>query len=52
LTPANVGEAIEKIRPFGVDLCSGVRTDGRLDPAKLQAFIDAVRRTDVAVHQG
>jgi len=52
LTPANVGEAIEKIRPFGVDLCSGVRTDGRLDPAKLQAFIDAVRRTDAAVHQG
>lgn len=45
LTPANVGEAIRKIGPFGVDLCSGVRTDGRLDPAKLQAFVDAVRQS-------
>jgi phosphoribosylanthranilate isomerase len=45
LTSANVSEAIEKIRPFGVDLCSGVRTDGRLDPAKLQAFVAAVRQS-------
>ena len=51
LTPANVGEAIEKIRPFGVDLCSGVRTDGGLDPTKLHSFIEAVRRTDAAGHQ-
>jgi phosphoribosylanthranilate isomerase len=34
------------VRPFGVDLCSGVRTAGRLDREKLEAFIDAVRRTD------
>jgi phosphoribosylanthranilate isomerase len=43
LTAANVGEAIRTIHPFGVDLCSGVRTDGRLDGAKLEAFIEAVR---------
>jgi phosphoribosylanthranilate isomerase len=46
LTPANVGEAIRLVRPFGVDLCSGVRTDRRLDPTKLTAFVQAVRRED------
>lgn len=43
LTPANVGEAIAKVAPFGVDLCTGVRTDGHLDPEKLAAFMAAVR---------
>ncbi len=43
LTPGNVGEAIRRVCPFGVDLCSGVRTDGRLDGDKLAAFIEAVR---------
>jgi len=46
LTAGNVGDAIRQIRPFGVDLCSGVRTAGRLDPAKLGAFVAAVRRAD------
>lgn len=46
LTPANVGEAIRRVQPFGVDLCSGVRTEGRLDPGKLTAFVQAVRRED------
>jgi len=46
LTPANVGKAIRRVKPFGVDLCSGVRTDGRLDPIKLDAFVEAVRRAD------
>lgn len=48
LTVNNVGEAIRTVRPFGVDLCSGVRTDGRLDQEKLVAFIDAVQRADTA----
>jgi phosphoribosylanthranilate isomerase len=43
LNPGNVAEAIARVRPFGVDLCSGVRTDGRLDPAKLARFVTAVR---------
>jgi len=38
----NVRQAIETVRPFGVDVCSGVRTEGRLDPNKLEAFIKAV----------
>jgi phosphoribosylanthranilate isomerase len=46
ISPSNVGEAIRRVRPFAVDLCSGVRTDGRLDQQKLIAFIDAVRSAD------
>ena len=38
----NVRQAIETVKPFGVDICSGVRTEGRLDPDKLAAFIKAV----------
>ena len=43
LTPENVGEAIRTVRPWGLDVCSGVRTDGRLDPDKLGRFFDAVQ---------
>jgi phosphoribosylanthranilate isomerase len=43
LTAENIGQAIEEVGPFGVDLCSGVRTDGRLDAAKLKRFFSAVR---------
>lgn len=39
----NVQEAIHTVRPFGLDLCTGVRTDGRLDASKLGAFMAAVR---------
>ena len=41
LRPSNVREAIEAVGPFGLDVCSGVRTDGRLDPEKVTAFIAA-----------
>lgn len=43
LRPDNVGQAIAEVRPFAVDLCTGVRTEWRLDPAKLRAFMEAVR---------
>jgi phosphoribosylanthranilate isomerase len=43
LDPGNVREAIEAVEPFGVDVCSGVRTGGQLDAAKLAAFVAAVR---------
>jgi phosphoribosylanthranilate isomerase len=43
LTPENVGQAIEEVGPFGVDVCSGVRTDGMLEAAKLKRFFSAVR---------
>ena len=37
----NVAEAVRRVGPFGLDICSGVRTDGNLDAAKLDAFIRA-----------
>jgi len=46
LSPANVAEAIARVKPFGVDLCTGVRTDGALDAEKLGDFMAAVRRAD------
>lgn len=39
----NVKEAIETVQPFGIDLCSGVRTQGQLDPQKLKEFFDEIR---------
>ena len=42
LNAANVREAIEMVGPFGVDVCSGVRTEGRLDAGKLAALMAAV----------
>ena len=44
LTPENVGQAVEEVGPFGVDVCSGVRTDGKLDASKLERFFAAVTR--------
>jgi|ERR1700691_5960161 len=44
LTPDNVGQAIEEVGPFALDVCSGVRTDDRLDESKLRRFFLAVRR--------
>ncbi len=38
LSPSNVREAIEKVGPYGLDLCNGVRTGGELDKYKLEAF--------------
>jgi phosphoribosylanthranilate isomerase len=43
LNAGNVAQAIEAVAPFGLDLCSGVRTDGRLDQEKLLGFFEAVR---------
>jgi phosphoribosylanthranilate isomerase len=43
LTPENVGQAIGAVGPFGLDVCSGVRSDGKLDAAKLKRFFAAVR---------
>ena len=42
LHPDNIREAIDVVQPFGVDICSGVRTDGKLDEKKLDAFFRAV----------
>ncbi|HEX2722676.1 MAG TPA: phosphoribosylanthranilate isomerase [Gemmatimonadaceae bacterium] len=45
LNPANVSEAIEAVRPFGVDVCSGLRTGGALDETKVEEFMRSVRAT-------
>ncbi len=42
LRASNVSDAVARVRPHGVDLCSGVRTDGALDPARLLAFTRAL----------
>lgn len=47
LKAENVADAIRQVRPFGVDVCSGVRTDGKLDETKLKAFFSAVRSVAV-----
>jgi phosphoribosylanthranilate isomerase len=44
LNPDNVGQAIATVRPFGVDVCSGVRRDGRLDSVLVRAFVQAARQ--------
>lgn len=42
LRAGNVGEAIRRVGPYGLDVCSGVRTNGRLDPVKLLEFFREV----------
>ena len=44
LTPENARQAVAQAGPFGLDVCSGVRTGGKLDTAKLRAFLAAVRK--------
>jgi len=44
LTPDNVCRAIRIVRPFGVDVCTGVRSGGRLDQSLLVAFLESVSR--------
>ncbi len=52
LTPENVGEAIRKVRPFAVDVASGVESaPGIKDPAKLRAFFSAVAAADRELSQ-
>lgn len=39
----NVADAVRTVRPFGVDVCTGVRTNGKLDETKLRAFFAALQ---------
>jgi phosphoribosylanthranilate isomerase len=44
LNPSNVAAAIAAVRPFGVDICSGLRTNGALDATKVEAFMSEIRQ--------
>ena len=46
LTPENAAEAVERFRPFAVDVSSGIETDGFKDFEKMRAFVRAVRGRD------
>jgi phosphoribosylanthranilate isomerase len=47
LTPENVGQAVNLLHPWGVDVVTGVESEpGRKDPEKLKAFVAAVRRAE------
>lgn len=43
LTPENAGEAVRTLHPCGVDVSSGIETDGKKDAKKMEKFVDAVR---------
>jgi len=42
LNPSNVAAAIREVQPFGIDVCSGLRTNGTLDAVKLRAFFTQI----------
>jgi phosphoribosylanthranilate isomerase len=46
LNPFNIEEAINSVHPFGVDVCSGLRTDNRLDKNRLKDFIEKVKKVE------
>lgn len=43
LNSGNASQAVDEVRPFALDVCSGVRTNGLLDATKLRAFMTAAR---------
>ena len=46
LGPENAADAVERLHPYGVDVSSGIETAGKKDPAKMAAFVAAVRKND------
>lgn len=45
LNPENVSAAMQRVGPYGIDVCSGVRSSSRLDERLLSSFFDSIRRT-------
>ena len=46
LGPGNVGDAVKRFHPYGVDVSSGIETDGLKDTCKMTAFVEAVRKEE------
>jgi len=46
LTPENVGDCVRRVRPYAVDVRSGIETAGAKDPQKMRAFVRAVKEAD------
>jgi phosphoribosylanthranilate isomerase len=52
LNPGNIAQAIAQVQPFGVDVCSGLRTAGHLDADKLEQFMRVVREAGLPPRGG
>jgi phosphoribosylanthranilate isomerase len=53
LTPENVGQAILSVRPYAVDICSGIEVKpGKKDPQKMAALFKAIGKTRVELEKG